>query len=81
MSTKSFPLSVGPHSYLIKNATLIDVNNSELVKGISLHIKDGRIADIYRGSEIPAMADSFDATGLFLLPGLIDMHVHLVWDG
>lgn len=81
LSTNSFPLSVGSHSYLIKNASLIDVKNGEIVKGVSLRIKDGLIAQIYMGPEIPAGLDTFDATGLFLMPGLIDMHVHLVWDG
>lgn len=78
---KSFPISGGPHSYLIKNANVIDVNHGELVQGVSLHVHDGRIVEIYTGREIPAIAETFDATGLFLMPGLIDMHVHLVWDG
>ena len=81
MLKKSFPLSLAPHSYIIKNANLIDVKNGDIVQGVSLHIKDGFIAEIYKGSKIPAMFDTFDATGLFLMPGFIDMHVHLVWDG
>jgi len=67
--------------YVIKNANLIDVKNGELVKNVSVHIKNGKIAEQLKLAEIPSGVEVFDAAGLFMLPGLIDMHVHLVWDG
>jgi imidazolonepropionase-like amidohydrolase len=48
-----------------------------------VEIRDGRLHDVrvHRqadpGPDIPA----FDGEGMYLLPGLIDLHVHLVWDG
>lgn len=76
-----FPLSKGPHEYIIKNATSVDVSTGELIKSISLRIKDGIISEIFTGSIVPSFVETIDAKGLFMMPGLIDMHVHLVWDG
>lgn len=75
------PLCNGSNEYMIKNATLIDVTKGELIKGISLRIKDGIISEIYTSEVVPSCVETIDATGLFMMPGLIDMHVHLVWDG
>jgi imidazolonepropionase-like amidohydrolase len=81
LSKTHFSTSTVAQEYIIKNANLIDVKNGELVKKVSLRIKDGMIAEQLKLSEIPSGIEVFDATGLFMLPGLIDMHVHLVWDG
>jgi len=44
----------------------------------------GRITGIFDAGEAPAVKDGdieVDLAGSFLLPGLIDAHVHLVWSG
>ena len=41
-----------------------------------LHIRDGRIAAVNEPAARPPQ-DAIDATGCLVLPGLIDMHVHL----
>ena len=51
---------------------LVVTPSSEGVTDIGL--KDGRIAQI--GGDIQA-DDEYDATGKYVLPGGIDMHVHL----
>lgn len=43
----------------------------------NLAIRDGRVAAILGPGERPAAAEVIDATGLHILPGLIDTHVHL----
>jgi len=63
-------------SLLVENAHIIDGTGSEPVEGLSLLIHDGRIAAIGRGIEADG-AKRIDATGMTLLPGLIDAHVHL----
>ena len=43
-------------------------------------IKDGKIAEIYTGTAPDAKslkAEAIDAAGKTLMPGLIDVHVHL----
>ena len=66
-------------SYLfLKNATIIDVISKASKPG-SILIKDDRIEDInYSGNlEIPQGAIIYDLTGKYIMPGLIDAHVHI----
>lgn len=60
---------------LIKNGHLIDKENG--LDGIfDILVKDGKIAEI--GTDISAEnAEVYDASGKYVAPGLIDMHVHL----
>ena len=60
---------------LISNPTI--VNEGEQFRG-SIVVNDGRIVEILRGDELPrAQCDSIvEATGLYLIPGVIDTHVH-----
>lgn len=81
MSTRAFPLSYQPHDYVIKNVSLIDVTTHEVVPGASVRVRDGVIEEVRSSGGISAKNESFDAGGQYLLPGMIDMHVHLVWDG
>lgn len=61
---------------LIENALVIDGVGGEPVEGLSILIRDERIAAIGRDIEADG-ARSLDATGLTVMPGLIDAHVHL----
>ena len=65
---------------IIKNGTII--NEGRQFVG-SLIVRDGRIADVKEGRTSDGFcADSFgeheviDAEGCFILPGIIDTHVH-----
>jgi imidazolonepropionase-like amidohydrolase len=63
-------------SLLIENAYIIDGTGAGPVEGLSVLIRDGRIAAV--GRRIVANGvKRLDATGMTLLPGLIDAHVHL----
>jgi imidazolonepropionase-like amidohydrolase len=55
----------------------------ELVKDHVVLVNDGRIARISptRSADLPAGVDVIDLQGHTLLPGLIDMHVHLTSGG
>jgi imidazolonepropionase-like amidohydrolase len=67
---------------LIANVILIDGTGAPPEPGAWLLVDDGRIGEVGRGAAPP---DSFDhvvdAGGRACLPGLIDLHVHLCWDG
>lgn len=69
------------HDYLLKNVTIIDVNARELIPGRTVRVKDGIIESIAGASCSFPVSESFDAAGSYLLPGIIDAHVHLIWDG
>lgn len=64
----------------LKNANYFNVCTGEMVKNASIKIAGGMIAEIC--CALPADADnSIDCSGKYITPGLIDMHVHIVWDG
>ncbi len=61
----------------IANGHLIDPSAPENT-GMNLLIEDGRVAAwLKQGEPLPEDAEVFDATGLLVAPGFIDMHVHL----
>ena len=63
---------------LLENLTLVDVKNLELKTGQTIEISADRISAIYAtGSQkVPAESTVLDMKGLFVVPGLIDAHVH-----
>lgn len=61
-------------STLIKNGTLVTA--SETFRA-DLRIVDGRVAEIGAGLQAGLDEKIIDATGLFVLPGGVDAHVHL----
>ena len=60
----------------ITGVTLIDGTGADPVPGASLVIEDGRIASVGSLDRLPQGAEVIDASGMTLLPGLIDSHVH-----
>lgn len=63
-------------SVLIKNATVLTVTNGTL-DNTDVLVVDGRITNIGQGVSAPAGVDVVDATGLFLMPGIVDAHSHI----
>ncbi len=62
-------------SILIKGGRIIDPD-TKLDQVADLLLEDGRIAKV--GKNIRKKADTvLDAAGLYVMPGFIDMHVHL----
>lgn len=67
------------HNWLIQNARIF-VGNGKVIESGSVLIKQGKIAEIYEGTAPNAKllnADPIEAAGKTILPGLIDVHVHL----
>ena len=62
---------------LITNGHVIDPGNGQN-SGLDILVEDGRVAAwIGRGDDKPTDCEVFDASGLVVAPGFIDMHVHL----
>jgi dihydroorotase len=59
---------------LLKNGNVI-LQGTEVVR--SLAIRAGKIEGIYAPERVPDAKNSIDCTGLYILPGAIDIHVHL----
>jgi len=66
---------------VLRNVTLWDGRGGTVQRGRSVMVTDGRIAGIL-DTAAPAPNDirTIDAAGKTLIPGLIDAHVHLMYD-
>ena len=66
---------------VVRAERLLDVASGRYVPSPQLVITDGRITAVGKqGDAVPTGARRVDLPGLTLLPGLIDMHVHLTGD-
>ena len=77
------PFQAAAQSMVIKGATILDVTNGDMLKNHIVIVKDGRIDAVSpaRSADIPKGIAVIDLQGHTLLPGLIDMHVHLTSGG
>jgi imidazolonepropionase-like amidohydrolase len=64
-------------SILIRGVTLIDGNGGPPLGGASVLIQGDRITAVGLNLQTPAGARVIDGTGKFLIPGMIDAHIHL----
>src|SRR5437899_2862422 len=67
-------------SMLIKNGTVLTVTKGTLTETDVL-VKDGKVAQIGKNIAAPQGVKVIDATGLFVMPGIIDAHSHIGIDG
>jgi imidazolonepropionase-like amidohydrolase len=65
---------------LIKNATVITITHGRIEHG-SVLIRDGKIADVGTDVPAPAGAKVIDASGMYVMPGIVDCHTHIAVDG
>ncbi len=64
---------------LIRDARII-VGDGKVIESGSILVKGGKIAEVYEGTAPDAeslKAEGIDAAGKTVMPGLIDVHVHL----
>jgi len=63
----------------LTNVTIIPGNGAPAQAGMTIELREGRIAAIYQtGSRAPApRITTLDLAGHYVIPGLIDAHVHL----
>ena len=69
-----------PPEILIRNATVLTVSHGTLTNTDVL-IRRGKIAAIGKNLSAAASAKIIDATGKYLMPGIIDCHSHSMLDG
>ena len=65
---------------VIQNATILTVSHGTIERG-SILIKDGKIAEVGASVKAPKDAQVIDATGQYVIPGIIDCHSHIAIDG
>ncbi|WP_432840416.1 amidohydrolase family protein [Dactylosporangium sp. CA-092794] len=59
---------------VLRAATVVGTRTGTLTPAVDLVIHNGRIGAV--GGDAPAGAVTVDATGLFVVPGFVDMHAH-----
>jgi imidazolonepropionase-like amidohydrolase len=64
---------------LIRNATVLTVTKGKL-ENTDVLLQNGKIAQIGKNLAAPAGAQVIDATGKYLMPGIIDPHSHMMAD-
>ncbi|HDZ04982.1 hypothetical protein LCGC14_0348110 [marine sediment metagenome] len=72
-------ISIHAQSKLIKADSYLDVRTGKLISPANLLIENGLIKTI-NPKALPEGIETVDLTGKILLPGLMDMHVHLDGD-
>ena len=76
------PGAAGPRKYAFDNANLLDGTKDMRVQPGLCVLTDGEtITDIVPAGTAPAGYTRIDLRGRYLLPGLINMHVHLAGSG
>lgn len=68
--------SVAAQTTTIDNVTIVDVTNGKLQPRKTIVIDGKRITRIENSNAATRAAATFDGTGMFVIPGLWDMHIH-----
>lgn len=81
MERINFPLCyldepVSEQQMILENPYVVDVNEGKIIPCECLEIVNGKITHL--GSRVDTKARRLDAKGKFIIPGLWDMHVHVV---
>jgi imidazolonepropionase-like amidohydrolase len=73
------PASANAPTTVIKNATVMTVTKGTL-QNTDILIQNGKITRIEKNISPPAGATVIDATGKYVMPGIIDPHSHMMAD-
>jgi len=82
-STAAAPATSAPegekqYDLLLKGGHVIDPkSNIDSIRDVA--IKDGKIAKVAAGIPADSAIKTVNVTGLYVTPGLIDLHVHVFW--
>ncbi|MBS0383239.1 MAG: amidohydrolase family protein [Proteobacteria bacterium] len=72
-------LAAVPKPLLLTHVGLIDGTGASVQRDMTIEIEGGRIAAVYPGNSrpVPKDAEVRDLSGRYVIPGLIDAHVHI----
>jgi imidazolonepropionase-like amidohydrolase len=72
--------AAGADGWWVKPDAVLDVERGELLAGRAIHVEGERIVAVVAADAVPEGARVVDWSGHVALPGLIDLHTHLVGD-
>lgn len=68
--------------YIFTNGHILDgTKNMKVLDGHSVLVEDDKITGIVMGNTVPDGFKEINLEGRYLMPGLINMHVHLAGNG
>ncbi len=75
--------ALGAGVIAVRHATIIPMTRDTVLRDATVIARDGRIVAVgpTATTTVPAGAQVIDASDKYLIPGLADMHVHLLSDG
>ena len=65
-----------PNDWLIQDATVLTVTNGTIENGDIL-VRDGDIAQVGQDLSAPSGVETYDASGEYVMPGIIEAHQHM----
>jgi imidazolonepropionase-like amidohydrolase len=74
-------LGVAQNVLVIKNVSVVDVKAGKVIGNTTVIIEDHRIKSVGIKLPMPKNAITIDGKGKYVIPGLWDMHVHMLIDG
>lgn len=67
---------------LLKDGNVLDIKKGTFEKNVHILIEDGKILQLTsRGKKLPEDIPSIDVSGKWIIPGLIDSHIHFFQSG
>ncbi|MGH7541452.1 MAG: amidohydrolase family protein, partial [Gemmatimonadota bacterium] len=69
--------AVAEGTIALVGGTAIDPATGTPIQNATVVVRDGRIATVEAGGAAPAGARAIDVSGRYIVPGLIDAHVHI----
>jgi imidazolonepropionase-like amidohydrolase len=75
----AIPAQAGDETIAVKGATILTVTKGTIENGVIL-ISNGKITAVGADVPIPEGAKVIDASGQFVMPGIIDAHTHIALD-
>lgn len=73
--------SVSAQTIAFTNVNVIPMDKERILTSQTVLIRNGVISDIGKNVKVPKDAQTIDGKGKYLIPGLVDMHTHLLSDG
>jgi imidazolonepropionase-like amidohydrolase len=74
------PAASASEGYWVRPDAVLDVERGELLRGRAIHVEGERIVAVAPAATIPEGARVIDWSGHVAMPGMIDLHTHLVGD-
>lgn len=71
------PAQKAPETVVVTAARMLDVQSGRMVDRPVVTVVDGKVTAVASGGAVPAGAKRVDLGDATIVPGLIDMHVHL----